>query len=43
MGYIDQSDIIAGIAAVEMTLRELDHKFELGAGVKAAMEILGNG
>ena len=41
MGYIDQSDIIAGIAAVEMTLQELGYKFELGAGVKAAMEILG--
>jgi len=43
MGYIDQSDILAGIAAVEMTLQELGYKFELGAGVKAAMEILGKG
>jgi aspartate aminotransferase-like enzyme len=40
MGYIDQSDIIAGIAAVELTLLELGYKFELGAGVKAAMESL---
>jgi aspartate aminotransferase-like enzyme len=43
MGYIDQSDIIAGIAAVEMTLKDLGYKFELGAGVKAAMNILGHG
>ena len=41
MGYIDQSDIIAGIAAVELTLKELGYRFELGAGIKAAMEILG--
>ena len=40
MGYIDQSDIIAGIAAVEMTLKELGYQFELGAGIKAAMEVL---
>ncbi len=43
MGYIDQSDILAGIAAVEMTLKELGYKFELGAGVKEAMNILGQG
>jgi serine---pyruvate transaminase len=40
MGYIDPSDIIAGIAAVEMTLKELGYQFELGAGIKAAMEVL---
>lgn len=43
MGYIDQSDIIAGIAAVELTLKELGYQLELGAGIKAAMEILGHG
>ncbi len=43
MGYIDQSDIIAAIAAVEMTLKELGYKFELGAGVRAAINILGQG
>ena len=42
MGYIDQADIL-GIAAVELTLKELGHDFELGKGVRAAMEILGNG
>jgi aspartate aminotransferase-like enzyme len=40
MGYIDQADIIAGIAAVEMTLKELGYQFEWGAGVKAAIEVL---
>jgi aspartate aminotransferase-like enzyme len=40
MGYIDQSDIIAGIAAVEMTLHELGYKFGLGAGVRATIEVL---
>jgi aspartate aminotransferase-like enzyme len=43
MGYIDQSDIIAGIAALELTLQELGYRFELAVGVKAAMEILGRG
>jgi aspartate aminotransferase-like enzyme len=43
MGYIDQCDILAGIAAVELTLHELGHKFELGVGIKAAMEIIGQG
>jgi aspartate aminotransferase-like enzyme len=43
MGYIDPSDIIAGIAALELTLQELGYKFELGVGVKAAMEILNKG
>ena len=43
MGYIDASDIVAAIAAVELTLKELGYQFELGAGVRAAMEILGKG
>jgi aspartate aminotransferase-like enzyme len=43
MGYVDASDIIAGIAAVEITLRELGYKFELGAGVQAAMDIFDKG
>jgi aspartate aminotransferase-like enzyme len=40
MGYIDGSDIVAGIAAIELTLHELGYKFEMGAGIKAAMEVL---
>ncbi len=39
MGYIDQADILEGIAAVELTLKELGYDFELGRGVRAAMEI----
>lgn len=40
MGYIDKSDIIMAIAAVEMTLKDLGYAVELGKGVKAAMEVL---
>ena len=40
MGYIDQADLLAGIAAVELTLQELGYSFELGKGVRAAMEVL---
>jgi serine---pyruvate transaminase len=40
MGYIDQADILQGIAAVELTLKELGYDFELGKGVRGAMEIL---
>lgn len=39
MGYIDKSDIIVAIAAVEMTLKELGYAVELGRGVRAAMEV----
>jgi aspartate aminotransferase-like enzyme len=40
MGYLDGLDMITCVAAVEMTLRDLGHKVELGAGVKKAQEIL---
>jgi len=40
MGYVDQSDIIMAVAAVEMTLRELGYAVEMGKGVRAAMEVL---
>jgi aspartate aminotransferase-like enzyme len=43
MGYIGQDDLLAGIAAVELTLKELGYDFEMGKGVGAAMEILGQG
>ncbi|MGQ9695732.1 MAG: pyridoxal-phosphate-dependent aminotransferase family protein [Thermodesulfobacteriota bacterium] len=39
MGYIDESDIIMVVAAVEMTLKELGYAVELGKGVQAAMEV----
>ncbi|NOY86232.1 MAG: alanine--glyoxylate aminotransferase family protein [Deltaproteobacteria bacterium] len=40
MGYLDGLDMVTAIAAVEMTLRDLGHKVELGAGVRRAEEIL---
>jgi aspartate aminotransferase-like enzyme len=39
LGYVDQFDVIMGVAAVEMTLRELGHTVELGRGVQAAMQV----
>jgi serine---pyruvate transaminase len=39
LGFVNDFDLIMGIAAVEMTLKELGHSFELGRGVKAAMEV----
>lgn len=38
LGYYDDFDIIAGIAAIERTLHECGGQFEPGAGVKAAQE-----
>jgi len=40
LGYYDRLDMIMVISALEMLLKEMDHSFELGAGVKAAEEIL---
>lgn len=40
MGYSDTFDVITALAALEMILMEMGYKFELGAGVKAAEEIL---
>jgi aspartate aminotransferase-like enzyme len=39
LGFVNSFDVIMGVAAVEMTLKELGHDFELGKGVKAAMEV----
>lgn len=36
MGHITEEDLIVGISALEKVLAELGHKFESGAGVKAA-------
>jgi aspartate aminotransferase-like enzyme len=41
MGFVDSFDTLTAIAALEMTLKELGYNFELGKGVRAAMEILG--
>jgi aspartate aminotransferase-like enzyme len=40
MGYVDKSDILMAVAAVEMTLKELGYAVEMGKGVRAAMEVL---
>ena len=40
MGYLDALDMVTCVAAVEMTLRDLGHPVELGAGVRAAEEVL---
>jgi serine---pyruvate transaminase len=39
-GYFGPFDIIVTVAALEMTLRELGHEVELGAGVAAAQRVL---
>jgi serine---pyruvate transaminase len=39
-GYYGPFDIIVTVAALEMTLRELGHEVELGAGVAAAQRVL---
>ena len=41
LGYFDKFDIIIAIAGVEMVLKELGAKIELGKGVRTAEEILG--
>ena len=40
LGYYERLDMVMVISALEMLLKEMGHSFELGAGVKAAEEIL---
>ncbi|MFO0751930.1 MAG: alanine--glyoxylate aminotransferase family protein [Thermodesulfovibrionales bacterium] len=40
LGYADTFDVITGIAALEMVLKELGHAVTLGRGVAAAQEVL---
>ena len=40
LGYADRMDIIAGIAAIEMALKEAGHPVRIGAGIAAAEEAL---
>jgi aspartate aminotransferase-like enzyme len=40
LGYYDELDMITMIGALEMTLKECGHKFELGSGVKATLNAL---
>jgi aspartate aminotransferase-like enzyme len=40
LGYYERLDMVMVISALEMLLKEMGHSFELGAGVRAAEEIL---
>ncbi len=40
LGYYERLDMIMVISALEMLLKEMGHRFELGSGVRAAEEIL---
>jgi serine---pyruvate transaminase len=40
LGYYERLDMIMVISALEMLLKEMGYKFELGSGVRAAEEIL---
>jgi aspartate aminotransferase-like enzyme len=40
LGYADKYDVITAIAALEFTLKDLGHKFQMGAGVAKAVEVL---
>jgi aspartate aminotransferase-like enzyme len=42
LGYYDTFDILTAISGIEMTLADLGHDFERGAGVRAAARILGS-
>jgi aspartate aminotransferase-like enzyme len=37
MGYVDATDTLGALAAIEMLLSNMGHKFPLGAGIAAAM------
>ncbi len=40
MGYMDEFDVLIGIAAIERGLNQLGEKVNIGAGVSAAEKIL---
>jgi aspartate aminotransferase-like enzyme len=40
MGYIDQFDVLAGLAGVELVLKEMGYRVEPGRGVAAAQRVL---
>lgn len=43
MGYIEEFDIIMGIACLEKVLAQMGYKFDLGSGLKAAQEVFQRG
>jgi len=40
MGYADRFDVITAISALEMILIDIGYEFKIGAGIKAAEEVL---
>ena len=40
MGYTDEWNVMLTIAAIERVCMEMGHKFELGAGMKAALKVI---
>ena len=40
LGYADKYDVITAISALEFTLRDLGYKFQMGAGISAAINVL---
>jgi len=38
LGYYDELDMVTMISALEMTLKECGHSFELGAGAQAVLK-----
>ncbi len=40
LGYADKYDVLTAVGALEFTLRDLGYKFEMGAGVAAAVNVL---
>lgn len=43
MGYLDLFDVIIGVSAVEMTLKDMGVSVRMGEGVRAAEEVLAKG
>jgi aspartate aminotransferase-like enzyme len=43
LGFMEKFDVITALSAVEIGLKELGHKFELGSGIKAAENVLTGG
>jgi len=43
LGYYDRLDMVMVISALEMLLKEMGHRFELGAGVRRLEEVLMEG
>jgi aspartate aminotransferase-like enzyme len=40
LGYADKYDVVTALSALELTLKDLGHNFQMGAGVGRALEVL---